>query len=436
MGVLLFQKTYQACLEKQQLYFLEVLQTAVCKSCPLGPCERPLPPSKIDLTQRYTRSAEETPDREGDDLFIPDILLSNEAGGKMYVEIVVSHKASEKKCDAGIPILEIDINSEDDLLAIERRSLSEADPRVRIINGDERFVAADFSRNCERLAQIQREEREKAEEERNLIGWRQTVVDAYNNALQERLAFPVHLLREVQCKACEVGPCFIEREVYQEDLTRYFPEIRVEGERIFLVGRGGDVDLLIRGPAKGPTNPVSSINRGQRIIEFVFSCPGQSMQNVIAGRGMILHNFNPRSVFRNSLDSCRRKEVKCFRVLKSGRAWLGEVSVKEFRELKNNTGVLYYKKVDQFIFDSFETFVKEIENAFLEGIDVKNCYLCRYHTGNSRYTKGSSQGAIFCKYKKITCGSKEALHCASYKPNKKVIGTDRYDGGSKFPRKF
>jgi hypothetical protein len=86
--------------------------------------------------------------------------------------------------------------------------------------------------------------------------------------------------------------------------------------------------------------------------------------------------------------------------------------------------LFYSKKVDQ---DDHETFIEEVEAAYLKGLLVKNCYLCRYHTGaNNYYNLNELRKGVFCKFLKVTCSSNQASSCAYYKSDKKVIGTVRY----------
>jgi hypothetical protein len=96
---------------------------------------------------------------------------------------------------------------------------------------------------------------------------------------------------------------------------------------------------------------------------------------------------------------------------------------KYFECQKNSSG--YVKEVDS---EGHETFIREVEAAFSSGVAIKNCYLCRYHSGANHYQnferKGS--GGIFCKHLKITCGSNQAAKCEFYRPDKSVFGTERY----------
>lgn len=72
---------------------------------------------KYDLLAIFTDIAiEETDTTTGlADRLIPDILLTNAMGDKLYVEIYVKHPVTKEKIASGVPIVEIHLESEDDL---------------------------------------------------------------------------------------------------------------------------------------------------------------------------------------------------------------------------------------------------------------------------------------------------------------------------------
>ena len=97
---------------------VDFLQQSVCNSdeCPLGaksPCEGSTRTGKFNLLPDYSKCTVEEYDK--DTGFRPDILLTNEQGDKVYVEILVTHEITQKKIDSGVPIIEIPIYDEDDL---------------------------------------------------------------------------------------------------------------------------------------------------------------------------------------------------------------------------------------------------------------------------------------------------------------------------------
>lgn len=66
------------------------------------------------------------------------------------------------------------------------------------------------------------------------------------------------------------------------------------------------------------------------------------------------------------------------------------------------------------------TFIEEVEQAFLEGAKIKNCYLCRYHAVSSRFQREIDGNPIFCKFLKKSVASNYAADCEFYKPDIKA----------------
>jgi len=84
---------------------------------------------------------------KSDGAFIPDLLLLTEAGERLYVEIVVTHSASRHKASSGIRLIEIQIQTEEDLSLIRSRRLDD-DTRVSILNCAPKPIEGDFYSEC------------------------------------------------------------------------------------------------------------------------------------------------------------------------------------------------------------------------------------------------------------------------------------------------
>ena len=122
----LFLREYRYCLEQRLPFNIEVQISKYCDlhqadfglTCRLGTEVK-----TYDLTKRYKRIELETPVGE----FIPDILLSDIAGEKqLFIEIAVTHKLTHRKSQSGFQIVEIDVESEEDLDFIRDQLLKES----------------------------------------------------------------------------------------------------------------------------------------------------------------------------------------------------------------------------------------------------------------------------------------------------------------------
>ena len=106
---------------------VEFTQRCICnvKDCPLGvenPCEKSLDTGKFFLLPNFPVCLVEQYDKATG--LRPDILLTNEKGKKVYVEIVVTHETTQKKYDTGIPIIEFSFFNEGDLECFKRKQNS------------------------------------------------------------------------------------------------------------------------------------------------------------------------------------------------------------------------------------------------------------------------------------------------------------------------
>jgi hypothetical protein len=354
--------------------------------------------------------------------FIPDILLTNGFSDKMYVEIAVSHKASDKKIDSKVQIIEISLLEESDLAVIEAKSLSYKDWRVQLINIEPKSVEINHSDCCAKYSELKRIEK------LNKISMK-AIQSAYIEALNKKTPFRIFLTRPALCNACDSGTCHVKEESYSEDITQYFGQIKEvhhpEENHTSLVlesEKGQKVFLEMRAAFRSMKNCDKRIKDGEKIVEFDIKSE-EDLRFLKHGwkcqEKTNLHNFKPKPSIQNLGKLCVKK-VNCFKIYKSGKAWAGLETLYEFQRLQSTSG-FYIKLMEN---DGYEFFIQEVESAFLQGHAVKNCYLCRYHAGaNYSY---ESDGAIFCKFLKYKCGSNQAAECDYYKPDAKVIGTERY----------
>jgi len=134
LAKLIFEQEYNASLSESKPFYIELKIDRRCnahqnyfgKTCRLESINR-----HIDLTKRYKKISLETRIDE----FIPDILLSNMTRDKMlFIEIAVTHRITDKKAEAKFPIIEVNIETEEDLSFIKERVFSLSNPKIKLIN--------------------------------------------------------------------------------------------------------------------------------------------------------------------------------------------------------------------------------------------------------------------------------------------------------------
>ena len=133
LAKLKFYVIYKRCCQEKQPFSITINQKKKCNYyavdfnyyCNLGEISK-----TYDLTKYFPKISLEK--REGS--FIPDLLLSNDKGDKLFIEMAVSHKSSKEKKDSGIRIIEIDIAKESDINVFQKKSLTIKNPNVKFYN--------------------------------------------------------------------------------------------------------------------------------------------------------------------------------------------------------------------------------------------------------------------------------------------------------------
>lgn len=127
-----FYQVYKDCLDKGKPYCISFEQTRICNhynkdylvNCLYNETEQ-----SFDLTHYFSKIYLE----EKQASFIPDLLLTNEKGDKLFVEIAVTHKIEQSKVNSGHRIIEFDIASEDDINIIKSTNSKQSE-KVRFFN--------------------------------------------------------------------------------------------------------------------------------------------------------------------------------------------------------------------------------------------------------------------------------------------------------------
>ncbi len=129
----LFFQIYKNCLQTNTPFGLELQIERNCSICQqeLGfSCQLEPEPKVFNLAKLFPLISIEIQDGE----FIPDILLSNEKGEKVYVEFVVTHISTEQKIGSGARIIELSFETEDDLEPIRERLISKNHSKTKLFN--------------------------------------------------------------------------------------------------------------------------------------------------------------------------------------------------------------------------------------------------------------------------------------------------------------
>lgn len=125
LGKAVFYREYQDCLRQRKPFRLRFPISRNCthfqeqdgRVCDIGTVS-----VFYDLTRYFPRIL---PPETPDGAFVPDItLVSRDGKQRLYVEICVTHPASEEKVNSGTRILEIAVSGEEDLEAVRKHDLT------------------------------------------------------------------------------------------------------------------------------------------------------------------------------------------------------------------------------------------------------------------------------------------------------------------------
>lgn len=250
-------------------------------------------------------------------------------------------------------------------------------------------------------------------------------LETYENCLKQGIPYIIEYSVPVICDYCKHGPCEKDNEKSTFDLTKAFTILSEEKKDVGLIP-----DVLLRTESGekiyveiAVTHKSSSqkVNSGIRIIEFLLE--GEDDLDIFKKTKIsFFHdaietfNFNPNPIKKKLKNRCH-KEISYFTVLKNGKCKINTVAIHEFDRIKG-TSQHYIEQVSS---PSSYSFVEEAEKAYLKGVKVKNCFLCRYHAINTSFSFSVETKPIFCKFHKETKNSNTAANCEIYRPDKKVF---------------
>lgn len=393
--------------------------------------------------------------------FIPDILLRNPKGEAIYIEIKVSHGCTPEKINSGHGIIEIEIDCEKDIEGIINREITES-PKVKFLNFTRNFVGDYCQGKCDsqtnhcamlvdsngvnNLLKGDAAEIDKAKSESSNFKYltpdfylrelaKVKFYEAYKNCLDTNSPFFINLLFRHKCNFHEGIPWLSCSEAIWEkyDLTKFFPIIEMEATH-----EGFTYDILLQS-AKGTalyiefkvshSHTQDKINSGNRAIEITIN----HEKDIESFRmGELRQSFNVK--FTNFIqeridDRCQGKcnpNSDAFIVYPGGKSRLLTNSpLSDITNAKKSS--IYFEWVNSDSKrDSVSHFMSDPDylpnlymgmnaKAFLSGVPVKNCFLCRYHSIDF-YGSGA-----YCKFLKISNTSTFASQCQAFRPDPSVF---------------
>ena len=389
-----------------------------CKYCKSEKCYGQFENKKMDLVEKFTSIEVEKYDATTG--LTPDILLSNTNGDKLYVEIAVTHISTENKIASGMPIVEIYIETEEDLngFSTENGLTVTNLSRLNVVcfnmpNGsikDEPYCT---------LEMLKARNSFKDYYAKKLNGNEKIVINFPSGKSCERSC---NFFKTIRCRnAMTVSSydlagkfkCIVDTECNEDSLV-YIDE---KGNRIrfaFSVGLSDEYKF---------EDGIRTIQFGLKLNNGIF--PWEEQYMIIRESNDIrFHNFKLKNLL-----SCGDYQFKGFMLTKDGRC-----TPVRFEEIMNiyeklkamGNALCDYIVIGNALQETYQFYpgddlFKAVLCLFLKNKrNVRNCFLCQYCRKN--WKKGvADDNPVYCKKHYKTCRSGNAVDCGYYEINERSI---------------
>lgn len=421
LGKKMFVELYANNRQKGLPLYVDYLQNKRCKAskCPYGRniiCARAFKYHEFELLPRYNNYKVEEFDADAG--LRPDILLTDDAGNKIYIEIAVTHESTEKKINSRIPIVEFYFSDESDLDVFR---FNEDEPKISLghdfsdcINFD------DFSVESEPFCY---DDIKRAKISFKQFYYTYLNFDMYHGPY---LRLPCATVCEKKCRFLEKGKCHCDRDFVEYDLTKYFKNYIDEDEQssdLYLISEKGarirvNFSIWLSDDGFFPEN--------ERVIQFALGVDGnyyawKYSDEIAENESVKFFNFK-----KITGPNCEEQWFEGAVLYKSGRCvpLIGK-NIKQILEMyaerrdSISDYVIFPSDIihpDAWLgapatWTSKEAY-KAIAAMFLKnGMWVKNCNLCTFCKEN---WKRNDEKPIYCYRLRKTCRAGDAVNCNDY----------------------
>lgn len=255
---------------------------------------------------------------------------------------------------------------------------------------------------------------------------KQLFYETYARCLERREPYNLFYAGRTACSRseplgelrCTVG----ERRAI--DLTQYYDRVDMEGRvgrfvaDVLLSSSKSAHVLLVEIAVSHPCD-AEKIAHGPRIVEISVSTEegARSLREpaLDATAGSVkTYNFGTTLHYADACGGECLNEVDVFTVYSSGKARLEHTTAARAAAQEPKANVVYQVvRSDAMDVDLVKSwnFRAQVFKAYSRGVDIKNCFLCRYQ-GESE-----ERGRIFCRAKREHLQSNSAADCDRYRPS-------------------
>ncbi len=271
-------------------------------------------------------------------------------------------------------------------------------------------------------------------------------INEYNKCLLMGLPFFITYTTSKICNRLENLyniKCHLGSERNKFDLASYFNKIILEKKDdnfipdLLLLNTNTKEKIYIEITVTHSSS-VAKLNSGYRIIEIPISDENDinkilKLKDGIYDNSIKFINFKSNKKIGSfcSTGKCIHKEFIIFNVSSNGKCNMKIIEENEIQiyiKKHSNTSIWqvlvpdeeYIEVINYYNVESEygEIYKRFVRLAYSKNIKVRNCFICRYHSIN--FSPFSDEGAIFCKFTKISCSSNNAVQCNYFKADFKV----------------
>lgn len=271
----------------------------------------------------------------------------------------------------------------------------------------------------------------------HLLG-KQLFFDNYNDCLENQKPFIIEIYKKKYCNHYEKEfglNCKFPKIATQFDLIKYFDKISLETKEgsfiadIMLTSKSGKDKIFVE-IAVTHLSTEQKLNSNYRIIEIKIENeddfePIKRKYLSVKDSKVKFKNFKINELITSLCNGNCEKDHNFFTLDKEGRCLLKQKNLKQIKNLlsANKEDIIKYEIAKDNGYNYSDIFKNGVATYAQQNLEVKNCFICRYHAENNswQYFEDTTSVPIFCKFLKIKCNSNKAVSCEYFKLEKKHV---------------
>lgn len=267
----------------------------------------------------------------------------------------------------------------------------------------------------------------------HLLG-KQIFFDNYNDCLANKKPFFIEIYQKTTCNHYEQDlnlQCKLEKNIIKFDLTQFFDKISLETRESsfvadILLTSKSDKDKVFIEIAVTHLSTEQKLNSDYRIIEIKIESeedfePIINKSLSVDNSKVKFKNFKTKDKITSICGGDCKIDYDFLTLDKEGRCLLKQRNLKQIKQqiTSNGENIVKYE-ISKNVRDNYsEIFKKGVATFANDNLNIKNCFICRYHAENNSWDDTGIP--IFCKFLKIKCNSNKAVTCEYFKIEKKYV---------------